>query len=322
MPTRAELDEFLSRVAPPARPDDDVRIATLHRATTARRVEGELCILAFDHRRQLEQMAASAGAAYSRIADFKALVADAVLAAAAAPHAGARLGAIVDGRHGGKALANLHASGVWIGRPVELPASRPLEFETAGGVGLELLNWPRHHVVKCLVHFHPADPVELRLAQEAKLAELAHACSVLERELLVEVIIRRAGREADARATPSVMRRLYHLGVRPAWWKLEAQPEESWREIAEVIATNDPLCHGVLLLGLDASEEQIAQSFEIAARHAVCRGFAIGRTIFGPPARDWLAGNIDDATASARVAKGYERMIEAWRRARPAAAAA
>jgi 5-dehydro-2-deoxygluconokinase len=176
----------------------------------------------------------------------------------------------------GKALARLHASGAWIGRPVELPASRPLEFEAPGGVGLELLNWPRHHVVKCLVHLHPADPIDLRLAQEAKLAELAHACAVLERELLVEVIIRAPDREEDARATPSVMRRLYHLGIRPAWWKLEAQPAESWREIAAVIAANDPLCHGVLLLGLDASEEQIGQSFEVAARHPVCRGFAIG----------------------------------------------
>ncbi len=321
MPTRAELDEFISRAAPPARPDEDVRIAMLHRATTSRRVEGDFCILAFDHRRQLEQMAAAAGTAYSRIADFKALVADAVIYAAAL-HPGIHLGAIVDGRHGGKALAKLHASGAWIGRPVELPASRPLEFEVPGGVGLELLNWPRHHVVKCLVHLHPADPIELRLAQEAKLAELAHACDVLERELLVEVIIRAPNREEDARATPSVMRRLYHLGIRPAWCKLEAQPAESWRDIAAVIAANDPLCHGVLLLGLDASEEQIGQSFEVAARHPVCRGFAIGRTIFGPPARDWLAGNIDDATATARIAGGYQRMIEAWRRARPAVAAA
>ena len=34
MPTRAELDEFLARAAPPARPDEDDRIAALHRATT------------------------------------------------------------------------------------------------------------------------------------------------------------------------------------------------------------------------------------------------------------------------------------------------
>jgi 5-dehydro-2-deoxygluconokinase len=78
----------------------------------------------------------------------------------------------------------------------------------------------------------------------------------------------------------------------------------------------------VLLLGLDASEDRVAQSFEVAARHPVCRGFAIGRTIFGQAARDWLANSIDDATAVESVAAGYARMIELWRRLRSSAAAA
>jgi 5-dehydro-2-deoxygluconokinase len=322
MPTRAELEEFMSRASIPSRPDEDERIAALHRVTTARPLAEDLCVLAFDHRRQLEQMAAAAGSAYARIADFKLLVAEAVVQVAAGLHPGVQLGAIADSRHGSKALRRLRASGTWIGQPVELPASRPLEFESRGEIGLELLHWPRHHVVKCLVNYHPADPVELRLTQETRLAALAEATRVLERELLVEVICSGPGRSVDGRTTPAVLRRLYHLGIHPAWWKLEAQSEESWREIGEVITACDPLCHGALLLGLDASEEQVASSFEIAARHAVCRGFAIGRTIFGAPARDWFAGAIDDATAIARVAASYARMIEQWRRRRPAAAAA
>jgi 5-dehydro-2-deoxygluconokinase len=320
MPTRAELDEFLARAAPPARPDEDARISALHRATLLAPLEGDLCILAFDHRKQLEQMAAAAGAPYGRIADLKGLIAEALLAAP--PPAGLTIGAIVDDRHGGKALATLGARGTWIGRPVELPGSRPLEFETTGSIAVDLLQRPRHHAVKCLVHYHPADPVALRLDQEDRLVELARVADALERELLIEVICSSTGRPVDARTTPAVMKRFYHLGIRPAWWKIEAQPAESWAAIAAAIAANDPLCRGVLLLGLDAPEEQVAQSFDVASRHPVCRGFAIGRTIFGAPARDWLAGTIDDATAIARIAAGYGRMLEAWRRGRPAAAAA
>jgi 5-dehydro-2-deoxygluconokinase len=322
MPTKAELEEFLSRSEPPVRPDQDERIASLHRATTLAHDAGDLCILAFDHRRQLEQMAAMVGAAYDRIAEFKDLVAQAALAVAGQQAGGLRLGAIVDDRYGRSALARLNRACCWIGRPVELPGSRPLEFEPAGGIGLELLTWPRRHIVKCLVNFHPADPVDLRLAQEARLAELDHAARTLERELLIEVISSGPGRRTDEATTANVLRRLYHLGLRPAWWKLEAQSADAWREIAAVIAANDPLCRGVLLLGLDASEEQIAHSFDIAARHPVCRGFAIGRTIFGQAARDWLAGTIDDAAAIARVSAGYTRVIDLWRRLRPAAAAA
>jgi 5-dehydro-2-deoxygluconokinase len=320
MPTRAELDEFLGRAATPARPDEDPRITALHRATLLGPLEGDLCVLAFDHRKQLEQMAAATGAPYARIADLKGLIAEAMLAVA--PHAGLTTGAIVDDRHGGQALARLGARGAWIGRPVELPGSRPLEFETRGSIALDLLQWPRKHIVKCLVHYHPADPILLRLDQEARLTELARVTESLERELLIEVICSTTGRPVDARTTPAVMKRFYHLGIRPAWWKIEAQPAEGWAAIAAAIAANDPLCRGVLLLGLDAPEEQVAESFAVAAHHPVCRGFAIGRTIFGAPAREWLAGTIDDATVVERIAAGYARMVDAWRRARPRAAAA
>ncbi len=267
-------------------------------------------------------MAAAVGADYERIAEFKDLVARAALGVAEQLGRSMRLGAIVDDRYGSLALARLDRAASWIGRPVELPGSRPLEFEATGGIGLELLAWPRSHVVKCLVNFHPADPIDLRLAQESRLAELDHATRRLERELLIEVISSGPGRTTDDGTTANVLRRLYHLGLRPAWWKLEAQRADAWCEIATVIAANDPLCRGVLLLGLDASEQQIAHSFDIAARHPICRGFAIGRTIFGQAARDWLAGTIDDTTAIARVGAGYTRVIDLWRHLRPAAAAA
>ena len=40
------------------------------------------------------------------------------------------------------------------------------------------------------------------------------------------------GRAMDDRTTANVLKRLYHLGIRPAWWKLESQSAEAWREIS------------------------------------------------------------------------------------------
>ena len=42
------------------------------------------------------------------------------------------------------------------------------------------------------------------------------------------------------------------------------------------------------------------------------RGFAIGRAIFGPAARSWLTGEIDDDELVATVAERFEATIEAW----------
>jgi 5-dehydro-2-deoxygluconokinase len=73
----------------------------------------------------------------------------------------------------------------------------------------------------------------------------------------------------------------------------------------------------VLLLGLDATPTALEASLALAARQEVCKGFAIGRTIFGAPARAWMQGEIDDATATLRMAETYASLIAAWERARP-----
>ena len=316
MPTRAELEDFMARTRPPAIPDRDARVAQLHRATQVRRESRELCVLAFDHRRQLEQMAFAAGAPLARLQRLKEIIAEAVVLVAgrgAGPH---RFGAIVDDRYGSKALERLGRGDWWIGRPVEIPASRPLEFELGDNVGLGLLGWPRHHVVKCLVNYHPADPIELRLEQERRVRALHEACQRLERELLLEVIVAGPQRAVTAHTAADAVRRFYNLGIRPAWWKLESQNSASWGEIAAVISESDALCQGVVLLGLDASEQALAESFAAAAPFPICRGFAVGRTIFGQPAREWLAGALDDAQARERIAATYSRVIDLWRAVR------
>ena len=129
------------------------------------------------------------------------------------------------------------------------------------------------------------------------------------------MIIRRAGRD-DGRARNAV-RDAPPLPPRHPPGLVEAasrRPAESWREIADVIAASDPLCNGVLLLGLDAARSSLRSPLRSRPGMRLCRGFAIGRSIFGAPARDWFAGSIDDATAIARIAACYERMIESWRR--------
>ena len=49
---------------------------------------------------------------------------------------------------------------------------------------------------------------------------------------------------------------------------------------------------------------------------ATCRGFAVGRTIFEAPARQWLSGEIDDAVLVQTVRASFEALIDAWQRVR------
>ena len=83
-------------------------------------------------------------------------------------------------------------------------------------------------------------------------------------------------------------------------------------KIAATIAARDPLGRGVVMLGLDAPEPELVASFALAKAAPRVRGFAVGRTIFSAPARDWLAGRIDDEDATARMAEAFARLVAAW----------
>jgi 5-dehydro-2-deoxygluconokinase len=44
----------------------------------------------------------------------------------------------------------------------------------------------------------------------------------------------------------------------------------------------------------------------------LCKGFAVGRTLFAEAAAAWFAGELDDAGVIAEVATRYRRLIRLW----------
>lgn len=312
MPSQAELQDFMHRATPVRRPDLDPVIQHMHHATTVRRRPvGDLFVLAFDHRRQLEELVDDLGKPRSAIVAFKKLIASAVDRVAADTGLGASLGVIVDARHGTPVLERFTHSDTWIARPIELPGSRPLRFEGNNNVALHIRSWPVRHVIKCLVFYHPDDPIELRYEQEQSVRELFDAALALDRDVMLEVISSGRGQIGED-TTLRVLKRFYNIGIRPAWWKLESQTAASWRAIGELLAERDPWCNGALLLGLDAPEELLQASFANAAGTAACRGFAVGRSIFSSAANGWLRGTMNDEAAIADMAARYKRLIDFW----------
>lgn len=312
-PTFSELQYFLEHGSPHRALRHDIDINHIHWATTRRPQSDTLMALAIDHRAQIEAMADEAGVPHERIAAFKRL---AVEAAARVAKGAPGFGMLLDGRHGREALFRAGDHGFWVARPLEVPGSRPLALETdaEGSLGATLNEWPVDHVVKCLCFYHPDDDAALKAVQEATLKRVALACRQVGRELLVEIICSKHGPVGDD-TMARVMRRLYAIGIKPDWWKLEGQPSAAaWAAVDAAIAENDPHCRGVVLLGLDAPLAELEDAFRLAQGAASVKGFAVGRSIFGDAARDWLAGRIDDEAATAAMAERFGRLVETWRR--------
>jgi len=323
MPTPAELAHWLSgrRAAAVA---GDATLAHLHRTTAARAHWDELNVMAFDHRSQFFEFARAAGAAEARIPVLKRLLVRAAERVERSRGLRGRVGVLVDDVYGEDALHAATGRGWWVGRPVELPGSRPLRFDRGPSVGTQLLQWPREQVVKCLVHYHPDDAIGLRLEQEARLLELWAATRASGHELLLEVIPpRTAAADADpAQADAVVLRaltRLYTIGLKPEWWKLAPLRAEGWTALAALVAARDPHCRGAVILGLNQPLAELARGFA-AATHPLVKGFMVGRTLWADPACAWLRGELDDEALVGAVGANFERLVDAWRATRPDAA--
>ncbi|KHN54720.1 bifunctional 5-dehydro-2-deoxygluconokinase/5-dehydro-2-deoxyphosphogluconate aldolase [Pectobacterium fontis] len=311
MPSKIELDNYLARAASVPRPDLDDELNHLHRVTTRRKAWHELCVIAFDHRSQLEDMALNCGTEISRIPALKKLILRASYDAAQQAGLEGKAGLLCDGTFGQDALNDITGKGWWIGRPIELPGSRPLIMER-GNIGSQLVSWPLEHIVKCLVFFHPEDAHVLRREQEMKVMEVYQACRQSGHELLLEVILPAGMPHSDALYLRAIQR-FYNLGVRPDWWKLPPLSAEGWAQLTPLLAQRDPYCRGVVILGLDAPLETLQQGFSAAVGFPIVKGFAVGRTLFAQPAQKWLRNEIDDAELIEQVKHNYLQLIAVWR---------
>ncbi|MEX0317821.1 MAG: 5-dehydro-2-deoxygluconokinase [Ruegeria sp.] len=310
-PSWEELRFFLSRGVKEKALRKDAELEQLHWSTNRKGDWPEMRVFAFDHRIQFEEMD---GATPAKIGEFKSLCLDAVMQVV---KGNSGYGLLCDSRLGRDALYKAAGQGLWIGHPVEWPASRPLTLEPEIGEDFGgLAEWPLEHVVKCLCFYHPDDSDEMKAKQEGVVKRLFSAARRNRLEFLLEVIPSKVG-PVDPATTPAIIQRFYDIGVYPDWWKLEPfKSDAEWAAVVDAIQRNDAHTRGIVVLGLDAPSEELFASFAQAAKFDLVKGFAVGRTIFGDTARAWLTGAITDDQAVGQMAKKYADLCAVWDQAR------
>ena len=274
----------------------------------------DMRVFAFDHRVQLEEMADAAGVDHARIGRFKQLCLSAALKVADG-HTG--YGILCDSRLGQDTLFDAVGTGLWVGRPVEWPGSRPLTLEPEIGPDFGgLSEWPLGQVVKVLCFYHPDDDAETKAKQEDTVQRLFTAARRNRLEFLLEIIPSKVA-GCDDHTSARVIQRFYDIGVFPDWWKLEPmKSDDAWSVTCDTITKNDKWCRGIVVLGLDAPRTHLSASFAAAAKHNLVKGFAVGRTIFADTAKNWFAGDMDDEQAIDEMALKYRDLCDIWDTAR------
>ena len=309
-PSWEELQFFFDRGIITPRLRHDQALEQIHWSTNRRRDWPSLKVFAFDHRSQMEALADAAGADQKRIGTFKDLC---LTAATTVANGQPGYGLLCDSRLGRAALYRATGQGLWIARPVEWPASRPLTLEPEIGPDFGgLSEWPLDHVVKVLCFYHPGDSADMKATQEDTVRRLFHACRRNRLEMLLEIIPSKAGPVNDD-TSAQVIQRFYDIGIYPDWWKLEPfKTDAAWENACKTITANDAYVRGIVVLGLEASPEDLATSFALARKHDLVKGFAVGRTIFAHAAKEWFAGRMTDQDAINDMTSRYAALCAAW----------
>ena len=318
-PSWEELRFFFRRGVRTPALRHDAELEHVHWATNRRSDWPKVRIFAFDDRAPMEEMVKEVGADPARIGRFKELCLDAVLEVAAGR---AGFGILCDWQSGRNALCAAAGRDLWLGRPVEVPGSRPLELDIGCDPGSALQEWPVEHVVKVHCRYHPDDAAQLRTGQEDTIVRLARAARANGLELLLEVTASTVG-PVEEHTTSEIVQRFHDLGVRPDWWKLEPMRDDAaWFRTCGAVERNDPWCRGIVVSGRGECEENVAGSLAVAARHESGKGFAAGRALFAPAAPR-VAGRRDGRRneAVADMAARYRRLCASWDAARNACTA-
>ena len=288
---------------------NDHHLNQIHWSTNRGRQWPYLCVLAFDHRSLFTVIAKQLGCDERQISAFKNILFQAALQVKKKVE---HVGIIADDIYARDTLLEALDHNIFIARPIEQPDSPCLSFAGGLNVAITLREWPREHVVKCLIFAHPEDDSSKKALEQERLLLLSEACRATEHELMLELICSKSG-PVTSDTVSSQMESYYKAGVYPDWWKIEPPPDKTaWAAVSKVLDRYDPFCRGILLLGLNKRAEEVEVALTAAKDQPWCKGFAVGRTIFLETAKEWLAGNINDETAKKQIIRNFGRFVDVW----------
>ncbi len=200
----------------------------------------------------------------------------------------------------------------WLARSLEKPNEIPLQFNTDSELTSVLSHWPKHHVAKVSVTYHPDDRYSLRGQQEALLSQCHKVCRDTQHALLIDLLMP-MNSLITAKTHAHIIQRFYELGIYPDYWQMSLpRDQRSWENIYAVIQESAPFCQGLFINAIFASQEQLPTLIEIAGKEKMCQGLVVGRALFQNTVEQWFAKKIDDQMLVQHFSDALRQVATLW----------
>lgn len=291
----------------------------------------QLLILPFDHRSSFSKKLMGyegklRNIQVEAIAKMKRIVFDGFRKVASGYRERDNFGILVDEQFGASILKDALKMKVQTCSPVEKSGQEVFDFEYGSKfrAHIEKMN-PTN--VKCLVRYNPANRKENRM-QLKRLKQLSDYCNKTGRRLLFELLVpptKRELKEAGSKKRYDRTKRIINTikalkeidkELYVDVWKLEGfDTAKAWKDIILAIKQGqNPGDFEIIVLGRGEDKAKVIEWLKLAARFPEITGFAVGRTIFFQPLKQFKEKKITRAKAVDKIAANYRFFVNLWLR--------
>jgi myo-inositol catabolism protein IolC len=296
--------------------------------------EKKLYILAFDHRGSFQKKFFGIEGEpdpeqTAMIADAKHLIFEGLERAVAAGADASVTGVLVDEQFGGTVPEEARAHGLKLAMPAERSGQNMFDFQYDDQFGEHIERFDPDFT-KVLVRYNPDGDVEENREQLEKLKRLSDWLHSKDRKFLFELLVpaepaqlqtvNGSTERYDTELRPELMRRaiaeIQDAGIEVDIWKIEGVDERSDCEMLSAQARTGGR-DGVVcvVLGRGADDEKVDHWLEQAAPVDGFIGFAIGRSIWWNPLKEYVDGKIERSVGARNIAENYMRFVQVYQRA-------
>jgi myo-inositol catabolism protein IolC len=289
-----------------------------------------LYILAFDHRGSFKKVFGFSGdltpEQHDKMSDGKMLIFEGVQRAIADGSPREATGILVDEEFGADILRRAKKEDMVFAMPAEKSGQDEFDFEHGDDFGAHIEEFDPTFT-KVLVRYNPEGDAETNARQIERLKRLSDWLHANDRKFLFELLVpaepaqleRVDGDEEryDTEIRPGLMLtsviELQLAGVEPDVWKIEGIDErEDCQKIAVQARSHGRDQVACVVLGRGADDAKVEHWLRAGAGLPGYIGFAIGRTIWSPSLKKFLAGELDREAAAKAIGDSYRHFIEVW----------
>jgi myo-inositol catabolism protein IolC len=296
--------------------------------------EKKLYILAFDHRGSFQKKFFGIEGdpdpeQTAMIADAKHLIFEGLQSAVAEGAEAPLTGVLVDEQFGGSVPEEARAQGLKLAMPAERSGQNMFDFQYGEEFGEHIERFDPDFT-KVLVRYNPDGNAQENGEQLKKLRRLSDWLHSKDRKFLFELLVPAeedqlqavdgSTERYDAELRPELMRRtiadIQAAGIEVDIWKIEGVDERADCEMlasqARTGGRDGVVC---VVLGRGADDAKVDHWLEQAAPVDGFVGFAIGRSIWWNPLKEYVDGKIERSAGASEIAKNYLRFVEVYERA-------